>query len=354
MTKRIAVFLMLTLLSGLPSFAADHAAKKPRDLPQDLTVTFDLLEARNPDVTYTIAIIQPKSRSVVESPEHIKLARALVSIANDWSVDWYIDRHPDVPREKFEEMRAKGIQFNKNSALIMAFQGNDPYKMAGTLLLSYPERSGKIDLETALNWEYPRSPIKRAPYPYLDYVHGQLNKVDRINTLQWGVIELKRFVIDPGNPHDLMPALILRGDKLSTQTIREVPQKALPPNDLGRNNPLWAHQKFQLAPSEYALRCDQKLCPIYRRMGFKYVQDEPIKGDYIMRQTREEYVQMETDWLRKVRAKGWSTYFENTAMGVYSPQIEKAVSASLEESHRCRRQILRTIQRLTATPDANE
>lgn len=239
----------------------------------DVVVTFRELQRGHKDSSdYIMATVRPRDADVRAKPENQRLARSFLKRANEWTINIYRERYTHMPAEKYEEMRRKGIKLSAHSSFSMIFKLSDPEKPLATLWTAFPDADGKIELERSLNWNY--------PHPE----EGQ-------------VAELKRFVMDRESPREFMPALLS-----SNSNPREM-------------------------PAEYALHCDNKLIPIYTRLGFTLVQQEPIQGDFVMNIKRSSYVNMTLKWREKAFQSGWN--FNYQGAGSLDEALEGQVRANL-------------------------
>lgn len=306
---RLATFMIVIL-----SFAS--AGAQSLEAPR-LSVSFEEIHGADPSKSYVMAVIRPESEDAPPAKDQI-VPKSLLEIANDWSIDHYRARYPEEAAESFEKMRRKGIRLTEGSSFIMVFDRNDPAKIAGTLWTAYPDAEGRIELEYNLDWRYPRTPPHVAPYPMLQSSEAAgFQSPDR---MQGGVVEFKRLVLDPASPRELMPAMLVRGeshDRLNMQPMNYV------------------HGSFagQVLPAEYALYCARKLVPIYLRFGFTLVQDQPIKGEYVMSINRANYVANAEKWIAKARQSGWSLRFDKPNIS-RSVEIELRVRSQLRSKSR--------------------
>lgn len=298
---------LLFLVVGRPSAAADDSGA-PTQRPH--ISGFLRVEAKG--AQYTIAVIENSSEI---DPAGYLMAGNLLKLANNWVADQYEARHPDLAREKFEKMRAEGIQLEGASSMIVIFRSDDPHDIVGTLRFAYPDKAGRLPLDRDLGWSHPQKALARAPFHELDFMEGRLQGQVAGPALMGDAVEIKNFVVAPGLEHDIVPTLFYQAEieRLSQRKTRSIAEADLNPaivRTYGKR-PAGGWNDFGVSPGEYLLRCDRSLIPYYKRMGFELVQKQPVaEGDYVMQMSREEWIRM---GLNRMKARsGFSLYFDES------------------------------------------
>jgi len=255
-----------------------------------LSVSFQDLRGKDASQAYVMAVIRAR-KDLQPMAANEELPKRLLQLANDWSIDVYRERYPEESPEKFETMRRKGISLTENSSFVMILDRREPTKVLGTLWTAYPDQTGKIELEYALNWNYPKSPPVAGPYPMLQSARAE--SLQYRDEMRAGVVEFKRLILDPASPRELMPMMLVRGEARDRLNAQKMSYQ-------------YGGRVEGVLPAEYALHCARKLVPIYLRFGFELVRDHPINGDYVMSIDRSNYVANAQKWISKAAQNGWS------------------------------------------------